>query len=125
MLLEMGANVEHVELLTALATRLWRLKQKMVKPVTDEPLEDVRRTYRHLESAWELLRDAGIEIQDHTNERVPDHGVFAVNQIAFQPVPGLEFDTVIETVKPSVYYKGQQVQMGEVIVGTPHDHQTR
>jgi hypothetical protein len=112
-------SADSVKLLVSLATRLWRLRRNMVKPGTDEPLEGIGRAYRHLESALEILSDAGLEVQDHTNERVPDHGIYGVKQLAFEPTAGLRFDTVIETVKPTIYYKGQQVQMGEVIVGTP------
>jgi hypothetical protein len=37
-------------------------------------------------------------------------------------VPGFECEKVIETIKPSIHYKGQMIQMGQVIVGTPEAH---
>lgn len=102
---------------TGVATNLWRLRQKMIEPGTDRPLEEMRRAYRHLQSAWDVLADASIEIQDHTG------AVFDVGQslrvISYQETPGLNVEQVIETIKPSVYYGGRMVQMGEVIVGTP------
>lgn len=103
--------------LNGVATNLWRLRQKMVEPGTDHPLEEMRRAFRHLQSAWDVLADAGVEIQDHTGATF-DIGQ-SLHVIAFQPTPGLTGEQVIETIKPSVYYGGRMVQMGEVIVGTP------
>jgi hypothetical protein len=102
---------------TGVATNLWRLRQKMIEPGTDRPLEEMRRAWRHLQSAWDVLADAGIEIQDHTG--APFDVGQSLHVIAYQPTPGLNAERVIETIKPSVYYGGRVVQMGEVIVGTP------
>ncbi|HUP65883.1 MAG TPA: hypothetical protein VM557_11455 [Thermoanaerobaculia bacterium] len=104
-------------IVTGVATSLWRLRQKMVEPGTDRPLEEMRRAFRHLQSAWDALADSGVEIQDHTGAAF-DIGQ-SLHVIAFQPTPGLHGEQVIETIKPSVYYGGRMVQMGEVIVGTP------
>jgi hypothetical protein len=108
-----------INLLSQLGTGLWRLKQKMVKPGTDEPLDEMRRAFRHLESTWDTLVQAGVEIQDHTGQAVPEGGVYALKAIAYEATPGLDREQVIETVKPSIYFRSQRIQMGEVIVGTP------
>jgi hypothetical protein len=42
-----------------------------------------------------------------------------VKVLSFQPTPGLDRDTVIETVRPTVIWKDRLLQSGEVIVGTP------
>jgi hypothetical protein len=39
--------------------------------------------------------------------------------LCFQPTPGLRRERVIETIKPTIYFKGKTIQMGEVIVGKP------
>src|SRR5205085_11099384 len=57
-----------VGLLAEVGTGIWRMKQKMVKPGTSEPLEETRRAYRHLESTWDVLTQAGVQIIDHTYE---------------------------------------------------------
>jgi hypothetical protein len=108
---------ERVRMLADVGTGLWRLRQKMVRPGTSEPLDDMRRAYRHLESVWDTLAQSGLEIQDHT-DTLFDSGL-SLKVIAFQPTPGLGREMVIETIKPTIYYKGQSIQMGEVIVGTP------
>jgi len=106
-----------VETLAEVATGLWRLRQRMVEPDTGRPLEEMRRAFRHLESVWDALAAAGVEIQDHTG--APFHTGLALDVLAFQPTAGVERERVIETIKPSVYFKGRAVQMGQVIVGTP------
>src|SRR5205823_4748853 len=98
-------------------TGLWRLRQKMVQPGTDRPLDEMRRAYRHLESIWDALVQAGVEILDHTGALF-DSGM-SLRVIAFQPTPGLGHEKVIETIKPTIYYAGQPIQVGEVIVETP------
>lgn len=105
--------------LAQLGTDLWRLRSKMIEPGTDRPLETMRRAFRHLESAWDTLAAEGLTVQDHTDTAF-DAGL-ALKVIAFQPTPGVQSERIIETIKPSVYLKGQPIQMGEVIVGTPED----
>jgi len=107
---------EWARLIRQLGTELWRLKMKMVDQ-SGEPLEEMKRAYRHLKSALDLLADAGFEISDHIGKRY-DQGML-LDVIAFQPASGIESDTIIETIKPSIYYCGKPIQSGEVIVATP------
>lgn len=102
-----------------LATGLWRIRERMIDPKTREPLPEMRKALRHVDRTLEDLRDAGIEVRDHTGESMPDIGVTALRVIAFESRPGLATQCVVETVKPSVFAQGRLVQMGEVIVGKP------
>ena len=104
-------------LLANIATKLWRLRQKMLQPGTDQPLEEMRGPYRSFESAWDTLTQAGVEILDHTGTQFNSGLLLRV--LAFQPTPGIVIETVIETIKPTIYYKQQLLQTGEVIVGIP------
>ncbi|MBW2559148.1 MAG: hypothetical protein JRD69_10020 [Deltaproteobacteria bacterium] len=108
---------ERMRFLADVGTSLWRLRQKMLHPGTDRPLEEMRRAYRHLESMWDAFTQANIEIQDHTNELF-DSGM-SLKAITFQPMAGIAREMVIETIKPSIYFKDKAIQIGEVIVGTP------
>ena len=107
------------EMLSDLCTGLWRLRRRMVDPATDRPLEEMRKPFRHLESVWDTLADAAVDIRDHTNEPVPEYGSIGLNVLAYQPMPGMTRERVIETVKPSIYVGERLVQMGQVIIGTP------
>ncbi len=112
-----AAEKNRMRFLAEVGTGLWRLRQKMLQPGTDRPLEEMRRAYRHLESVWDVVAEAGIEIQDHTDS--PFDAGMSLKVIAYQPTSGIERERVIETIKPTIYFKNRPIQMGEVIVGTP------
>ncbi len=112
-----SAEKKQMRFLADVATGLWRLRQKMQQPGTDRPLEEMRRAYRHLESVWDVLVEAGVETQDHT-DALFDPGM-SLKVIAFQPTAGIERERVLETIKPTIYFQKRTIQMGEVIVATP------
>jgi hypothetical protein len=103
-------------LLADLATGLWRLRRRMALLEREESGE-LARFRRDLEALADRLSAAGVEILDHTGE--PYEPGKSLRVLTFQPTPGLERETIGETVKPTVYYQGQWLQMGEVIVATP------
>lgn len=103
--------------LAAAATNAWRAKTKMTDAATGEPLEEMRRVYRFVEGIFAALGDAGVRVLDSTG-KVYDSGM-ALKVISFERVPGLGREEVIETIRPSVVWRDQLIQMGEVIVGTP------
>jgi hypothetical protein len=103
--------------LAALATNVWRAKSKMIDPITGEPREESRRPYRHVEAAFETFQDLGVRLSDWRDQ--PYDAGLPVKVLSFQPTPGLQFDTVIEVVRPAVFWHDRLLQVGEVIVGTP------
>lgn len=105
--------------LAEVGTNLWRLRLKMLQTGSDQPLEDMRRPYRHVESMWDTLTQEGVDIHDHTGELVPEGGDYGLKVLAYQPMPGVGREIVLETIKPSIRYRNQTIQMGEVIVATP------
>ena len=106
-----------LDFLADACTGLWRLRTRMLQPGTDRPLDEMRRAYRHLESTWDALAQAGVEIIDHTG--APFDVGLALKVIAYQPTPGITSQRVVETIKPTVYFRKDRLQMGEVIVATP------
>ena len=108
-----------VGLLREVGTGLWRVCEKMVEPQSREPLPEMRRAYRHVEALLDTLAQAGVRIQDHTNEQVPAVGIYALKAVAYEPTPGLVCERVIETIKPTIYFGDRIIQVGEVVIGTP------
>jgi hypothetical protein len=108
---------EQERLMADIATRLWRMRRRMVSPDSDQPLEAMRPAFRDLQSMWDLLAQAGVEIVDHTGLQY--RSGMALKVLAFQPAAGLPRETVIETIRPTILIKSHHVQMGEVVVGTP------
>lgn len=95
----------------------WKLRQKTFDQTSGEPRDDLRHLARHVEVIWERLSELGLQIQDHTGNAF-DSGQ-SLEVLAFQPTRGISRETVIETVRPTVYFGGKRILMGQVIVGTP------
>lgn len=112
-----AAAAAQLGLMTQVGTGLWRLRNKMVEAATGRPREEIRRAYRHLESVWDAMVEAGFDIQDHTG--APFDSGLSLKVIAFQPMAGMVREQVIETIKPTIYFNRERIQMGEVIVGCP------
>ncbi len=106
-----------MRLLCEVGTGLWRLRQKMVKPGTDQPIEELRRPFRFFASVWDALHEAGVTIQDHTGD--PFNLQLALKVLTYEPTPNITREKVLETIKPSIYYQQRCLQMGEVIVAVP------
>ena len=99
-------------LIPRVAVSLWRAKQKLSRPTDGTSIGDLDRL---VNSAWDALLQAGVEVADHAGERVTGGETFHV--LAYEPVPGLVHEQVIETIRPTVYYGGVLLQTGQVIVG--------
>ncbi len=107
------------EQIVAIGTKVWRLRNEIMKQADGPQAAGLRYATTYLNALWEQLSDAGIEIRDHTGEAVPRTGVYMLKVVAHQPVDGLGRQRVIETLKPTIYFNEQVLQVGEVIVGTP------
>jgi hypothetical protein len=103
--------------LASLATQVWRTKAKLLDSATGEPREENKKVYRHVEAALEALTQLGVSLNDWTQQ--PYDPGLPVKVLTFQPAPGLERDTVIEAVRPTVIWKDQLLQLAEVVVGIP------
>ena len=104
--------------LADLATACWRAKKRAGKAA--EQHEELRRIVRDLDSAFDVLRAVGFDVKDYTGEAF-DYGL-PLKVITTQPVNGLQKERVIETIKPTIFWKEHIVQVGEVIIETPTDN---
>jgi hypothetical protein len=112
-----NADPELMHALTKIATDAWRAKKKMVDPDSGEPRDEFKRVYRHIDSIFDALTEAEIQIYDPAGSNY-DSGM-ALRVVSFEEMPGINRETVKETVKPAITWRGKTVQAGEVIVGTP------
>ena len=76
----------------------------------------MRKPFRWLVSTWDTLKECGLEIQDHTGDRYISGQSLKAH---FEATPNLHEDTIVDTIKPTIYFDGKIIQMGEVVVGTP------
>ncbi len=114
---ETGFYKSQMRLQAEVLTGLWRMRGRLLKPGSNEPLEETKRAFRHFETAWDALANAGFRVEDYT--RQPFRTGLNVDVLAYEEAPGLEAEIVLETVKPGVFYNDLLIQRGEVIVGTP------
>jgi hypothetical protein len=108
---------EQMGMMADVCTGLWRLRQKLIKPGSHQPIVGSERAYRHFVSVWDVIVATGFKIQDHTGDDY--HPLQQLKVLSFEPTPGIEREQVLETIKPSIYYKDRCIQIGEVVVATP------
>ena len=102
---------------------IWRTKKKFSSVNIEELPDEIKKAYRHVESTWDALSSAKIKVRDHTNEKYV--AGMALKIIAFQPSSSVHIQMITETIKPSIFYSGKLIQMGEVIVETPEKTESR
>jgi len=113
-----GAEAALIEAIT----NLWRARRKLdAAGESGDPTQ--RQIARHLAAAADALARAGWSVQDHDGARF-DPGL-ALEVIAYEPRPGVDSETVVETVRPCVYSDGRRVQIGQVIVAKPEKSRRR
>jgi len=106
-----------VKIIADVATNAWKAKTKMTDSASGEVREEMKRVYRHIEGILESFQEMGLEIRDHTGE-VFDYGL-PLNVVTTQPTLGVVRERVIETLKPTIYWQQQMIQMGDVVIATP------
>lgn len=96
---------------------LWKADARWSKADPSEQGGGLKHLGRNLKAGLDSLHSAGFEVKDHTNERYVEGTRIEV--LAFQPVDGIAFSMVIETLKPTIYFMDRLVRPGQVIVGKP------
>ena len=118
------SEVKDLEKIIAdIATGVWRMRDKFKKVDMDDLPDEIKKAHRYVQSTWDALTTNKVEIRDHTNEKFPQ-GSPALKVIASQPTPSVQYEVITETIKPTIYYNGRLIQMGQVIVATPEPAQS-
>jgi hypothetical protein len=112
-----AAGGADVGTLLAAATGLWRAQRKLNQRGGDLSAADLRQVRRYVQAGRQALADGGLEIQEH--DGAPFDPGHSLEVLAFQDEPDLTREVVLETLRPSVYYRGERIQMGQVVVGRP------
>ncbi len=67
-----------------------------------------------LKKIYEQLKKREIEIINHTGEAYFD--TMKVEVLSFDKSPDIEKPTITETIEPTIYYNGEMIKIGKVIV---------
>ncbi|AUH41438.1 hypothetical protein [Streptomyces sp. CMB-StM0423] len=103
--------------LVGAATGIWRALRKLDQDAGKLSAADLRQVRLQVRASRQALADDGLEIQEHDGE--PFDTGLSLEALVFQENPELTREVVLETVRPSVYFRGRRIQMGQVIVGRP------
>ena len=102
-----------MELISSLAIELWRLEKRIdkAKNTINTSITD------QFQRIKDILGKQEIEICEHTNADYDDG--MSIKMLHVEEVDNLPAGKmkIIETVKPSIYYRGKVISHGEVIVG--------
>lgn len=97
------------------ATYLWRARHKLAL-LGDTP-KQARQANRFLGTTQDALAGAGLVIQDHDGAAY--HPGQSLEVIVMVHDPEVSGETVVETLRPSIYLGDHRIQMGQVVVGCP------
>ena len=107
----------------SIATNAWRIRCKVADSdgVENSTLakDDIKKVLRYVEGIIDSLSAIEIEIKDRTGQAF-DYGLpeKIITTIAQQ---GISRDLIRETLRPTIYFKTQIAQQGEVVLATPGD----
>ena len=101
-------------LLTDVSTVVWRIRKRL-KDGGHDDAEQVRRITRDINSLSDSLSNAALECHDQTGKNYVSGMAL---HVIFQPTEGIDQETIIQTTKPTVYFRERLIQRGEVIVAT-------
>ncbi len=112
-----GADA-HEKALASIATNAWKAKARLKDVDSVEENGVLKRINGDLDRIWNVLvEDLGLEVKDHTGKDF-DYGM-ALKVVTTQPTAGITKERVIETIKPTIYWKNKIIQIGEVVIATP------
>ena len=112
-----------VRAMADIATNVWKARTRMVDAASGEVREEMRRVYRHIENVFADFEAMDLEVKDHTGDAF-DYGL-PLKVVTTQPTRGITRESVIETIKPTIYWNRQIIQMGEVVIATPASAETK
>jgi hypothetical protein len=103
--------------LADVVTQLWRAETALRRLGDTGVPAPVRHARRHLETAFDALADAGVEVQTHDGD--PFDSGQSIVAVAFEPDAGVDRERVTQTIRPTIYRRGHLIQHGQVAVATP------
>jgi hypothetical protein len=101
--------------LVAAGTSLWQARLKLGKS-SDDP-KRTRQVDRYLDRTEQALAGLGLVVQDHTGDRY--HSGLSLEVIAMVDNENFTAETIVETIRPSIYLADRTLQLGQVVVAFP------
>lgn len=97
----------------------WRAERRLKDRATGEVKDEHRLIHRSIVGILDSLAELGFQLKDRENEPY-DFG-FPEKVVASDKRAGLQREIVAETIRPSVFYNGQLLREGEIIIAVPEE----
>lgn len=112
-------NEGHVPLtaLCDIALHAWRLQRRMTDRTTKEVKEEHRPLARHVTAILDTLERVGLTLRDRETEAY-DYGL-PEKVVAAERSAAVSRETVLETIRPTLFFRNQIVKAGEIIIALP------
>lgn len=111
-------RVDLKEFISSFATEVWRLEKRVIQSKsTSRDGEESSLLQEQLQRIKDVLTKQEIEIQESTGTTYNDG--MSLKVLHVEEVDGLPKGAmqIVETVKPTIYFKGEVICHGEIIVG--------
>lgn len=104
-----------IELISSLSIEIWRLEKRIDRTKKDTAIDS--SITDQIQRIKDVFKKQDIEIIEHTN--ADNNDGLSVKVLHYEEIDDLPEgkERIIETVKPSIYLKGNIISHGEVIVG--------
>ena len=103
--------------LCEIALHAWRLQRRMTDRTTKEVKEEHRPLARHVNAILDTLEGAGLTLRDRESEAY-DYGL-PEKVVAAERSAAVKRETVVETIRPTLFFRDQILKAGEIIIALP------
>lgn len=110
-------NLKRVESLVKENDEFDDAESKYIIKNLKDSLRPVKFAGKQTKSILNAFEENGFQIKDHTNAKYNDG--MALKVLVFETDENVTESIITETIKPSIYYGGQLILNGEVVVATP------
>ncbi len=110
-------SLDNIRGLSEMAVNLWLCKKRLIAAIGNDNNSAEKKYLRPIDNALENLESLGIIIKDFLGNRFV-HGM-AVNIVSSVPSSSVKEETIVETLKPTIYYRDRLFQIGDVIIEVP------
>ncbi len=102
---------------TELATGVWRMQKRLMSERVADDAARVSGALRLAETALDDARTAGLDVRDFVGQR--QWSGLPINVLAYERSERCAVETIIEAVRPALFFGDRPIQRADVVVGTP------
>lgn len=106
-----------MKVVTELATGVWRMQKRLMSERVADDAARVSGALRLAEAALDDARTAGLDVRDFVGQR--QWSGLPINVLSYEKSERCAVETIIEAVRPALFFDDHPIQRADVVVGTP------